>query len=596
MIAGITFMAVLGRHLLPSRDIKEATTRGAAGEAAPGELFGLHDRLFMARLSPGSPLSGKTLVESRLGAALGLHVVGIVRGDETHLAPEPETILNPGDRLLVEGRPERLEELRGRRQLQVEEKGVGLERLVSGEIGLAEVAFSAGSSLVGQTLERIKFRGRYGVIVLAIRRGGLVLRTGVDEVPLQPADVLLVQGRHGQLVAMREDPDLLVSSAETAEVYELEESLTAVRVPGDSSLVGKTLVESRLGDAFGLGVLGIVREGETTLLPEPGKRLQAHDTLLVKGRPEDLAALEAFRSLEVDREAPDPAALESERVGLVDVVLSPRTTLAGKTLREIYFRDKYGLSVLAIWREGRAYRTDLRDMALRFGDAMLLYGPRERLMALGTEPDFLVLTEEAQEAPRLSRAPWAVGIMALVLVPVMLGWVPIAISAVAGVILMVLTGCLTMGEAYRAIEWKAIFLIAGMLPLGIAMETTGAASFLAEGMVSVIGDLGPVAVMGGLFVLAALASQVMPNPAVAVLLAPIAYNTASDLGVSPYPFLMAVAISASAAFLSPVGHSANILIMGPGGYRFADYTKVGIPLTLVVLVIVLLVVPLVWPF
>jgi di/tricarboxylate transporter len=206
------------------------------------------------------------------------------------------------------------------------------------------------------------------------------------------------------------------------------------------------------------------------------------------------------------------------------------------------------------------------------------------------------LTEAAQEAPRLNKAPVAILIMAAVLVPVIFDWLPIAIAAVAGVVLMVLSRCLTMEEAYRSIEWKAVFLIAGMLPLGIAMEQTGAASFLAERMVGLVGPMGPLAVLAGLFILAALASQVMPNPAVAVLLAPIALNTANDLGISPYPLMMAVAVSASAAFLSPVGHSANVLVMGPGGYRFADYTKVGIPLTLVVLLVVLIVVPLVWPF
>jgi di/tricarboxylate transporter len=319
--------------------------------------------------------------------------------------------------------------------------------------------------------------------------------------------------------------------------------------------------------------------------------------LLIKGRPEDLQILEGLQSLDIDTEPPpDLAELESEHVGLVEAVLSPRTTLAGRTLRQILFRDKYGLSVLAIWREGRAYRSELRDMALRFGDALLLYGPRERLRMLGQEPDFLVLTEAAQEAPRLNKAPIAVLIMAIVLTPVVLDLLPIAIAALAGVVLMVLTGCLTMGEAYRSIEWKAVFLIAGMLPLGIAMEQTGAASFLAEGMVALVGGLGSLAVLAGLFILAALASQVMPNPAVAVLLAPIALNTAADLGISPYPLMMAVAVSASAAFLSPVGHSANVLVMGPGGYRFADYTKVGIPLTLVVLMVVVVVVPIFWPF
>jgi di/tricarboxylate transporter len=344
-------------------------------------------------------------------------------------------------------------------------------------------------------------------------------------------------------------------------------------------------------------VLGIVREGTTLLMPGPDEELLAGDLLLAKGRREDLQTLTALQDLEVeDGAALDLEALESEEVGLVEVVLSPYSALPGKSLRQLRFRDKYGLSVLAIWRGGRAYRSNLRDMALRLGDALLLHGPRDRLQVLGTDPEFLVLTEAAQEPPRTKKAPVAVGIMALVLLPVIAGWLPIGVTAVTGVVLMVLSGCLTMDEAYRSIEWKAIFLIAGMLPLGIAMERTGAAAYLAQGMLALIGDLGPVVVMGGLFVLASLASQVMPNPAVAVLLAPIAYNAAIDMGVSPYPLMMAVAISASAAFLSPVGHAANVLVMGPGGYRFSDYTKVGLPLTLVVLLVSMLVVPLVWPF
>jgi di/tricarboxylate transporter len=235
-------------------------------------------------------------------------------------------------------------------------------------------------------------------------------------------------------------------------------------------------------------------------------------------------------------------------------------------------------------------------MPLRFGDALLLYGPREKVRLLGGEPDFIVLEEGAHEVPRLKKAPIAVAIMAVVLVPVILGWVSIAIGAITGVVLMVLTGCLTMEEAYRSIQLNAVFLIAGMLPLGTAMEKTGAAQFLAEGMVSLVGGYGPIAVMAGIFVLVSIASQVMPNPAVAVLLAPIAMSTAANLGVSPYPLLMTVAISASAAFLSPVGHPANLMVMGPGGYKFTDYLKVGLPLTLLVMVVVLLVTPLFWPF
>jgi di/tricarboxylate transporter len=553
--------------------------------------------LFAIRVPVDSALVGKSLVESRLGAALGLNVLGIVREGKTELAPDPGTLLHADDRLLVEGQQSALAELLGREHLTLEGEQLAAERLVSEEIEVAEVRLEPESELLGRTLEQTGFRTRFGAIVLAIRREGDILRTNLEKTVVQPSDVLLVQGSYAHLDTLRGEPHLVVSTCEEAESYRLEESLMQVRVPEDSPLAGRTLAESRLGSAFGLGVMGIVRGETTHLMPEPDESLMVGDLLLVKGRREDLQTMDGFQSLQIEGEAmPDLSDLESEFVGLAEVVLSPRTTLAGKTLRQIHFREKFGLNVLAIWRGGRPHRSNLRDMALRFGDAMLLYGARENLKVLGTEPDFLVLTEEAQEAPRLNKAPVALLVMAAVLVPVILGWLPIAITAVMGVVLMIVTGVLTMEEAYRSIEWKAIFLIAGMLPLGIAMEQSGAASLMAQGVASLAGGYGSLAVMAGLFILAAVSSQVMPNPAVAVLLAPIAYNTANGLGVSPYPMMMAVAVSASAAFLSPVGHPANVLIMGPGGYRFSDFLKVGIPLTLVVLVVSLLVIPIFWPF
>jgi di/tricarboxylate transporter len=594
LLAGVAFVTLLGRRLLPSRNIRDFSS-GIRAEAR--DFFGLRERLFVVRVPADSTLVGKTLVESRLGAALGLNVLGIIREDKRQLAPDPGTLLLPDDRLLVEGRQSPLDELVGREHLTMVGGRPTVERLVSGEVEVAEVRLDPGCGLLGHTLEQAGFRTRFGAIVLAIRRGDVILRTSLEKTLLQSNDVLLVQGTRAHLDTVREEPCISVSAPEEAESYHLEERLMQVRVPQGSPLAGKTLAESRLGDAFGLGVMGIVRGETTHLMPEPDKRLAPGDLLLVKGEPEDLLTMNGLQSLRIEQEAPpDLSELESEFVGLAEVVLSPHTTLAGKTLRELHFREKFGLNVLAIWRSGRPYRSNLRDMALRFGDAILLYGPREKLKMLGTEHDFLVLTEEAQEAPRLNKAPVALLVMAAVLVPVIFGWLPIAITAVMGVVLMIVTGVLTMEEAYRSIQWKAIFLIAGMLPLGIAMEQAGAASLLAEGVVRLVGAYGSLAVMASLFVLAALASQVMPNPAVAVLLAPIAYNMANGLGVSPYPMMMAVAVSASAAFLSPVGHPANVLIMGPGGYRFSDYLKVGIPLTLVVLVVSLLVVPVFWPF
>jgi di/tricarboxylate transporter len=593
-LAGIGFMVLAGRHLLPMREIK----RMPQGEPVDlAEFFGLRERLYALRLPAGSLLAGKTLLQSRLGAVLGLNVVGILREGIVRLAPPPDAVLHAGDRLLVEGRLDQLTEFRNDRQIVIEEGLLDVEKLLSTEMGFAEVRFAASSLLPGQTLDQVGFRRRFGVVVLAIRRGGGVLRTQLEQRPLQRDDVLLIEGLHATLDALEAEPDFTVNRIETAAEYRLEERLMLARVPSGSSLAGKTLVEGRLGDAYGLGVMGIVREGTTHLLPDAAERLAAGDLLLLKGRREDMQTIEGLQSLEVEKQViTDLGALESEHVGLIEAVLSPRTTLAGQTLRQIHFREKYGLSVLAVWRAGRAYRSGLRDMALQFGDALLLYGPRDRAQMLGTEPDFLVLTEAAQEAPRREKAWLALLIMAGVLVPVIAGWLPIAIAAVMGMVLMVLAGCLTMEEAYRAIEWKAVFLIAGMLPLGIALERSGAAHWVAGGLVAAAGGWGTVAVMAGLGLIAVLASQAMPNPAVAVLLAPIAISTAADLGASPYPLLMMVAVAASAAFLSPVGHPSNLLIMGPGGYRFTDYIRVGLPLTILALAVALLVIPLIWPF
>ena len=289
--------------------------------------------------------------------------------------------------------------------------------------------------------------------------------------------------------------------------------------------------------------------------------------------------------------------LEGEDVGMVEAILHPHSKLAGKTLGELRFREKYGLSVLSIWRGGKAFRSEfLGEMAIQIGDALLLYGRRTKFSLLGREPDFMVLTESAQEVPNFKKAKLSIGIMLGVLFPVMMGWLPIYISAIIGAAFMVITGCLTMEEAHQSIEWKGIILIAGMLPLGSALSATGAAAFLADGVVKIVGPFGPMAVMGGLMALTFLATCVIPTAALVVLLGPIVLNTAATMGISPHALMMAVAMAASSSFMTPISHPANIMVMGPGGYRFSDYLKVGVPLTLTVFVVVMLVLPFFWPF
>lgn len=339
MLAGVIFMVLVGRHLLPNRDMaREFSTEDYK------HLYDLSERMRIINLPVDSALAGKPLAQSRLGSVLGLNVIAIIQGGRTNLAPSPEIILQPGDQLLVEGRLDFLTDLHGRNHLILEDESLPIEELVSAEIELVEVKLPMDSPLVGQNIRQANFRNSFGVIVLSIRRENIPRRTNLENITLQPDDVLLVQGTRAQINVLRENTNLHISKPQSAEVYNLEERLMVVGLPEDSSLVGKSLIESRLGDAYGLGVMGIIREGKTNLMPNPEEKLMAGDTLLVKGKQEDLLTLEGLQNLEVDSDVPpDLTELETEDVGLIETVLSPHTSLVGKTLRELHFRTKYGL-------------------------------------------------------------------------------------------------------------------------------------------------------------------------------------------------------------------------------------------------------------
>lgn len=602
MAVGIAYMALIGHRLLPSRDLSVEFQRGELDHT--GKHFGLTERFFTLRLPEQSLLAGKSLAESHLGSALKLTVIGIRRNGRILLAPDSGAMLESNDQLLVLGRSDWLDELANGQQITLEAEngtnsdvnGLSAQSLVSKQIAMREATIPADSPLVGQTLAQANFRNVYRANVLAIWQAEKPLRTGLQQITLKEGDRLLVQATLAQLEELENSGKLKIREGDSLEAYQLEERLLLIGIPEESSLVGKSLADSKLADVFRLSVLSIVRDGKTQLMPNPEKILKAGDKLMVEGRLQDVQVLRALQNLQVEAsDAPVLSELESEEVGLVEVVISPHSNLDGKNLRELNFREKFGLSVLAIWRGGRAFRSNLRELPLRYGDSLLIYGHRDRIKLLASEPEFLVLSPDVQAAPRREKALMATLIMAGVVISVGLGWLPIAVAAVTGAALMILSDCLNMEEAYRAIQWPAIFLIAGMLPLGLAMQNSGAARFLANQVISTVEPLGPLALVAGLFLLTTLASQVMPNPVVAVLMVPIALNTAKDMGFSPQSLAMLVALGASATFLSPVGHPANILVMGPGGYRFGDYAKVGLPLTFLMLVVILITLPYFWP-
>jgi di/tricarboxylate transporter len=602
--AGVAFTALIGRHLLPNRNLQHDPQN--ADGALLHEQYRLNERMLRLVVPAQSILTGKSLADSRIGTILGVNVVGISRQGRVQAAPPPSEILRADDKLIVEsgigGIGKLREALHSLGQLQIEPQSIQLNALIEDSIVLAEMSVAANADIAGSTLRQLNFRKQYGLNVLAVRQDSHVHRAGLQDRRLNPGDTLLVQVSPSTPESLKNDSNFIkfrkVSFKTLTDRYNFRDRILIMRVHTGSNLVDRSLADSRLGAALGIGVMAIVRDDQTLSMPAPDTLLQADDLLMVTGRPEDVDLLSALTDFQVEPAlAEELNALESEDFGLIEAMLSPHTTLAGKTLQELSFRKKYGLNVLAIWREGRIYRADyLRDFALRFGDALLLYGARSNFELLGSEPDFLVLTESAQERPNLSKAKISIPIMGAVLLPVMMGWLPIYLAAVIGAAVMVLTRCLTMEEAYRAIEWKGIFLIAGMLPLGDALNQTGAAHFLANGVVEAVGGFGPTAVMAGLMVLTFMATCVIPTAALVVLMVPIILSTAADMGVAPYPMMMAMAMAASASFMTPISHPANVMVMGPGGYRFSDYIKLGLPLTIVVMITVMAVLPLFWPF
>lgn len=377
------------------------------------------------------------------------------------------------------------------------------------------------------------------------------------------------------------------------DVYRLKERLFEVRIPEESPLAGKTIAESDLGRALGLTVISIMRGNRHIVAPARDEVIRGGDALTVEGRIEDLAdgsILHAAGLGELHQTA--APVLESYEVQIAEVILAPRSHLAGKTLREIDFREKYAVTVLAIWREGRPRRTGLVDLPIAHGDALLVQGRRDRIRLLQRDPDFLVLETEEQPSPRSAQAPWA-ALAAVVMVLASLGGVPIALATLVAAAIVVLAGCLSAEEVYRAIDWRALVFIGAILPLGTALTTTGAAEAVVRGALMAFGAT-PLLALATVVTISIVLNQLMPSIASVALLAPIALQVAAAAGANPHAFMMAV-IAGTGTTFTPISNPVNLLVMGPGGYRMSDYVRVGVPLAILLGIVSLAVIPLFWP-
>jgi di/tricarboxylate transporter len=379
---------------------------------------------------------------------------------------------------------------------------------------------------------------------------------------------------------------------------QLRSYLFEAQVLEDGKLAGLSLLESRLGADYDLTVVGIVRDKKTKRVLHRNTIIQPNDILLIEGSVDKLMTAKDELGLMVVnemREEVDNVVDLGREVDVIEATLAPRSSMVGRTLQSLQFRDRFGFTVLAVQREGEMITKRLRSIKLQFGDNLLLQGPRDRIPSLQQGNDFLVL--EAIDIPKnvKHKMPLAIAILVSVIGLVIFAGLDISLAMVMGAVGMVLTGCLSIEEAHESIDWRTVFLVAGMLPLGIAMESTGTARYIADLMLGAIGDWGPYAALAGVYLLAALVTQPMSNAAAMVLVVPIALDTAASLGANHLAFVLAVVVGGVTSFLTPVGHKANVLVFGPGGYKFFDYARVGVLLTLVIFTVTMIVLPIFFP-
>jgi len=379
--------------------------------------------------------------------------------------------------------------------------------------------------------------------------------------------------------------------------YELEGYLTDVIIEPESPLIGKTFDKDKLTKQFDLDVLRIIKPGSNRSAQRSDVEIEAGDILRIKGNPKEINKLLQNKgySPAVAKEWED-IDLEQGRDALIEAVVSPDSTLDGSTLDGINCYERFGAIPLAIRQKGEIKRDDLKKITISGGDTLLLSLSSDRIQELDKESTFIVASKLNVMEKRSDKTFIALGILLSVVTVAALELLSIAISAGAGVILMILTGCITTEEAYEAINWKIIVLLAGVIPLGLAMDKTGAATLMAETLINNLEDFGPHAMLAGFYLLTMLMSAIMSTNASAALVAPLAIQIADSIGVNPEPFLISVSYAASLAFLTPFGHHANTLVFGAGQYKFTDFTKVGLPINIIFWIIATMLIPVIWPF
>ena len=376
---------------------------------------------------------------------------------------------------------------------------------------------------------------------------------------------------------------------------------SAVEVPEDSPLIGQRLIEHPMfSNKKRTIVYEVIRYGRRVEdIPLDAITFKSRDVLWFRATSKQLAEIQGYSGVSMIHRKKSEGEEEvdkTEEVKTVEAIIGQNSPLIGKSIRQSNIRRRYGIVVAAVHRQGINLVQGYPDIRLAFGDTLLLEGPVHNIVRLNQEGSFLSLNETLIRPKLKSKMGFSIGILAAVVLSAAFGLLSITSAALIGAVLVILTGCLDIREAYKAIEWEVLFLIYGMLGIGLAMEKTGGAEWIAMGVVNTMDHLGPLAILAAIYLLASVLTELVTNNAVAILMTPIVISIAGSMEVDPRPFLVAVMFGASASFITPIGYQTNTYVYGAGGYRFGDFLKIGIPLNLILWGVAVLLIPRIWPF
>ncbi len=375
---------------------------------------------------------------------------------------------------------------------------------------------------------------------------------------------------------------------------------SAVEIPEGSPLIGQRLIEHPLfSNRKRTIVYEVVRYGRRVEdIPLDAITLQQRDTLWFRATSKELAEIQAAPGVMMihRKSGSEGDAVQGEEVKTVEAIIGPQSHFIGKSVKSSNIRRRYGIVVAAVHRKGMNLSEGYQDIPLAFGDTLILEGPIGNFLRLNQEGGFLALNETVIRAKLKSRSAVSVGVLAAVVIASATGILSITSAAVVGAVIVVLSGCLNIREAYKAIDWEVLFLIYGMLGIGLAMEKTGGAEWMAMGVVGAMDSMGPVAILAAIYLIASLLTELVTNNAVAILMTPVSISIAGSLDVDPRPFLVAIMFGASASFITPIGYQTNTYVYGAGGYKFGDFLTIGIPLNLILWGAAVLLIPRFWPF